>query len=68
LLKHASEELKSFVLALFLFTSCIGSLFGMIIAIWCSDPLYTWVYTGEAAVIGVMTIIFTYFFFNKDEE
>ncbi|KXN68446.1 hypothetical protein CONCODRAFT_22071, partial [Conidiobolus coronatus NRRL 28638] len=56
--KYASEELKSFVLALFLFTNCIGSLFGMIIAVWSKDPLYTWVFTGEAAVMGVVAIIF----------
>jgi POT family proton-dependent oligopeptide transporter len=66
--KYASEELKSFVLALFLFTNCIGSLLGMIVAIWSKDPYFTWLFTGEAAVMGAVTIIFTLLFFNKDEE
>jgi POT family proton-dependent oligopeptide transporter len=66
--KYASEELKSFVLALFLFTNCIGSLLGMIVALGSADPYYTWLFTGEAAVMGVVTIIFIFLFFNKDEE
>jgi POT family proton-dependent oligopeptide transporter len=66
--KYASEELKSFVLALFLFTNCLGSLLGMIVAIWSKDPYFTWLFTGEAAVMGAVTIVFTLLFFNKDEE
>jgi POT family proton-dependent oligopeptide transporter len=66
--KYASEELKSFVLALFLFTNCIGSLLGMIVALGSADPYFTWLFTGEAAVMGVVTIIFVFLFFNKDEE
>ncbi|KAI9229405.1 MAG: POT family-domain-containing protein [Piptocephalis tieghemiana] len=62
--KQAPSEMKSLVLALFLFTNCGGSLIGLILSIWSKDPNFVYVFGIQTGILGVMTIIF-YFVFRK---
>ncbi|KAI8872626.1 PTR2-domain-containing protein, partial [Ramicandelaber brevisporus] len=62
--KRAPYSMKSIVMALFLFTSCLGSLIGMILAIWSYDPLFTNIFAAQSALLAVEGIAF-YFLFRK---
>jgi len=57
---QSPPSMKSVVMAIFLFTSCIGSVFGMMIAPACKNPNFTWVYTG----LGAMTLIMMFLFYG----
>jgi POT family proton-dependent oligopeptide transporter len=55
---QSPPSMKSVVMAIFLFTSCIGSVFGIIIAPACKNPYFVWVYTGLGAMTFLMIFIF----------
>ncbi|KAL1923435.1 uncharacterized protein VTP21DRAFT_8415 [Calcarisporiella thermophila] len=54
----ATPELKSVVISLFLFTNALGSLIGLLLAIWSVDPQILWVYAFESVVMGAFTLFF----------
>jgi POT family proton-dependent oligopeptide transporter len=61
---QSPPSMKSVVMAIFLFTSCIGSIIGIIIAPACVNPNFTWVYTALGAMTLIMMFIFYFCFRN----
>jgi len=59
---QSPPSMKSVVMAIFLFTSCIGSVFGIMISPACKNPNFTWVYTGLGGMTFLMIFVFHYFF------
>ncbi|KAJ1727151.1 hypothetical protein LPJ61_004728 [Coemansia biformis] len=55
---QAPEELRSILTALNLATICGGTLGGIIVSPWSKDPYVVYVFAGEAALLGVMTVVF----------
>ncbi|KAG0041546.1 hypothetical protein BGZ83_001662 [Gryganskiella cystojenkinii] len=64
--KTASAELKSVVMSLFLATNAIGSLIGMILAIWSNDPNFVYLYAAQAVAMFIMTCLFAWRFAKLD--
>ena len=65
--KSAAAELKSVVMSLFLATNAIGSLIGMILAIWSNDPNFVYLYAAQAAAMIIMTVLFAWRFAKLDD-
>jgi hypothetical protein len=53
-------------MALFLLTTCGGSLLGMIIAPFCLDPNMLIVYAVLTGCLAILTVIFGYLFRHED--
>ncbi|KXN72695.1 hypothetical protein CONCODRAFT_23097, partial [Conidiobolus coronatus NRRL 28638] len=66
--KYAAPELKSLVMALYLFMTCLGNLVGMILAIWSSHPNFVVLFAVECSALGVLTFIFFLMYRNLDDE
>ncbi|CAO3665982.1 unnamed protein product [Umbelopsis vinacea] len=65
--KKAPESMKSLVMALFLFTNCLGSVLQFALVSVTVDPKLTWMYTGIAAAMGACAPIF-YIIHNKNDK
>ncbi|KAJ1990059.1 hypothetical protein H4R33_001850 [Dimargaris cristalligena] len=65
--KQAPAQMKSVVVALYLFTSCIGSLMGLVVAYWSRDPNFIEVFGYQSVIMLVVTIVFYYLFHKWDE-
>ncbi|KAI9294185.1 PTR2-domain-containing protein [Neoconidiobolus thromboides FSU 785] len=65
--KYAAPELKSVVMALYLFTNCGGALIGLILAIWSVDPNFVILFGIQTSLLGVLTIIFWFLFHKQDQ-
>ncbi|KAJ1838135.1 hypothetical protein LPJ70_005584, partial [Coemansia sp. RSA 2708] len=63
---QAPAELKSVLTAVFLFTNCGGSLIGMILGIWSSDPQVLYVFAAQTIILGVLAAIFYWCFHHYD--
>jgi len=64
--RSAAPELKSVVMALFLATNAFGSLIGMVLAIWSSDPNFVYLYAAQAAAMFLVTVFFAWRFSKLD--
>ncbi|OZJ03127.1 hypothetical protein BZG36_03878 [Bifiguratus adelaidae] len=65
--KKAPESMKSLVMALFLFTSCLGSVLQFALVSVTVDPKLVWMYTGIACAMGVCTPLF-WFCHGKNDK
>jgi dipeptide/tripeptide permease len=65
--KKAPESMKSLVMALFLFTNCLGSVLQFALVSVTVDPKLTWMYTGIAAAMGMCAPIFYFVHHNGDK-
>ncbi|EUC46616.1 hypothetical protein COCMIDRAFT_35728 [Bipolaris oryzae ATCC 44560] len=64
----APENMKSFIMSLFLLTNAGGSALGILIAPLARDPHQQWLYFGLASAAGVTGIIFYRMFKNIDDD
>lgn len=64
----APENMKSFIMSLFLLTSAGGSAIGMLIAPFAQDPYLQWLYFGLAVTAAGTGIIFWRMFSNVQDE
>ncbi|KAI9598148.1 hypothetical protein BDF19DRAFT_411488 [Syncephalis fuscata] len=64
--KRATPELKSIVMSLFLLTNCGGSLIGLILAEWSTDPYFVTIFGIETAAMAVVTAVFYWCFRHLD--
>ncbi|KAF2653461.1 peptide transporter-like protein PTR2 [Lophiostoma macrostomum CBS 122681] len=64
----APENMKSFIMSLFLLTSAFGSALGMLLAPSAKDPYLVWLYTGLAATAAVAGVGFHYTFRGLDQK
>jgi POT family proton-dependent oligopeptide transporter len=65
--KKAPEKMKSLVMAMFLFTSCVGSILGFTLVSVAVDPKLKWMYAGVAIAMGVCAPIF-YLIHGKNDK
>lgn len=65
--KKAPEKMKSIVMALFLFTNCLGSVLGFALVPVAYNPKLLWMYTGISIAMGVCAPIF-YWCHGKNDE
>ncbi|KAJ2529820.1 hypothetical protein IWW43_004686 [Coemansia sp. RSA 1935] len=63
---QAPAELKSVLTAVFLFTNCGGSLIGMVLGIWSSDPQVLYVFAAQTIILGVLAVVFYFCFRHYD--
>lgn len=64
----APENMKSFIMSLFLLTSAGGSAIGILIAPLARDPHLQWLYFGLAIAAGVTGAVFYHMFKNMDDS
>ena len=64
----APENMKSFIMSLFLLTSAGGSALGILIAPFASDPYLQWLYFGLAIAAAVTAYAFHRAFRNVDDQ
>jgi POT family proton-dependent oligopeptide transporter len=64
--KFATSELKSTVMALFLFTNCGGSIIGILMAPLSKDPYMVTLLGSQTAVMAIIAVIFYYMFRHLD--
>jgi dipeptide/tripeptide permease len=64
----APENMKSFIMSLFLLTSAFGSALGMLLAPSAKDPYLVWLYTGLAGTAAVAGVGFHYTFRGLDQK
>ncbi|EUC39179.1 hypothetical protein COCCADRAFT_31902 [Bipolaris zeicola 26-R-13] len=64
----APENMKSFIMSLFLLTNAGGSVLGILIAPLARDPHQQWLYFGLASAAAVTGIIFYRMFKNIDDS
>ncbi|KAF9965948.1 peptide transporter ptr2 [Mortierella alpina] len=64
--KSAAPELKSVVMSLFLATNAVGSLIGMVLAIWSNDPNFVYLYGAQCGAMFIMTAGFAWKFRKLD--
>ncbi|CAM0142265.1 peptide transporter ptr2 [Umbelopsis sp. WA50703] len=65
--KKAPESMKSLVMALFLFTNCLGSVLQFALVSVAVDPKIEWMYTGIAAAMFICAPIFWFCHHKADE-
>jgi len=63
----APENMKSFIMSLFLLTSAGGSALGILIAPLARDPHLQWLYFGLALIAGVAGVVFYRMFKDVDD-
>jgi dipeptide/tripeptide permease len=63
----APENMKSFIMSLFLLTSAGGSALGILIAPFAKDPWLQWIYFGLAVAAGVTGVVFWRMFKDVDD-
>lgn len=64
----APENMKSFIMSLFLLTSAGGSALGILIAPLAKDPHLQWLYFGLAAIAAIAGIVFYRMFKDVDDS
>src|SRR2546421_4272130 len=66
----APPSMKSFVMAMFLFTSAFGSVLGIALSPTAKNPKLVWMYTGLSCTAIIAAILFWFFFskYNATEE
>ncbi|KAJ1923155.1 hypothetical protein IWQ60_006057 [Tieghemiomyces parasiticus] len=64
---QAPRQMKSVVVALYLFTSCLGSLLGLIVAYWSHDPNFIYVYGFQTVIMLLATLLFSHLFSHWDQ-
>lgn len=64
----APENMKSFIMSLFLLTSAFGSALGMLLAPVAKDPNLVWLYTGLACTALVAGVAFHWAFKGVDQR
>ncbi|KAF8964719.1 peptide transporter ptr2 [Entomortierella lignicola] len=64
---NAPSTMKSVVMALFLFTNCIGALLGFAFLPMTKDPLLLWMYTALGCVALVISGVIYFFFRDYDK-
>ncbi|KAI8388535.1 POT family-domain-containing protein [Radiomyces spectabilis] len=65
--KKAPISMKSLVMALFLFTNCVGSILGFALVSVAVDPKLTYMYAGIACAMGVCAPLF-YIIHGKNDK
>ncbi|KAG0169667.1 peptide transporter ptr2 [Apophysomyces sp. BC1034] len=65
--KKAPQSMKSIVMALFLLTSCFGSILGFAMVSVAVNPKLEWMYTGIGAASGVCAVLI-YIFHGKNDK
>ncbi|KAF9901478.1 peptide transporter ptr2 [Lobosporangium transversale] len=63
---NAPATMKSVVMAIFLFTNCLGALLGFAFLPMTKDPLLLWMYTGLGAAALLISAIIYWQFHNYD--
>jgi hypothetical protein len=63
----APQNMKSFVMSIFLLTSAFGSALGMLLAPMARDPRLVWMYTGLAGTAAVAGVAFYWTFRDLDQ-
>lgn len=64
--KKAPQSMKSIVMSLFLFSSCVSSILSFALVSVSVDPKLTWMYTGIAATAFICSILVYFFHRNQD--
>ncbi|KAF2711821.1 DNA repair helicase [Pleomassaria siparia CBS 279.74] len=64
----APENMKSFIMSLFLLTSAFGSALGIILAPLAKDPGLVWMYSGLAGTSAVTGVVFYWIFRNSEAK
>jgi dipeptide/tripeptide permease len=64
----APENMKSFIMSLFLLTSAGGSVLGILIAPLARDPHLQWLYFGLAVIAAVAGVVFYRMFKHVDDN
>ncbi|KAF9114159.1 peptide transporter ptr2 [Mortierella sp. AM989] len=64
---NAPASMKSVVMAMFLFTNCLGALLGFAFLPMTKDPLLLWMYTALGCVALVISGVIFYFFRDYDK-
>ncbi|KAI8939276.1 hypothetical protein NX059_005102 [Plenodomus lindquistii] len=64
----APENMKSFIMSLFLLTSAGGSLLGILIAPFATDPHLQWLYFSLASIAAITSYVFHRIFKNFDRS
>jgi dipeptide/tripeptide permease len=64
----APENMKSFIMSLFLLTSAFGSALGILLAPVAKDPRLVWLYTGLAGTAALAGVVFHWMFRGLDER
>jgi dipeptide/tripeptide permease len=62
----APENMKSFIMSLFLLTSAFGSALGIFLAPVAKDPRLVWLYTGLAGTAAIAGVVFHWMFKGLD--
>ncbi|PVV02115.1 hypothetical protein BB560_003441 [Smittium megazygosporum] len=65
---QAPAELKSFLQAIFQFTSALGSLIGIFLSIWSYDPVIIWSFTAQTIAFSIITVVFWFCFKHYDAQ
>ncbi|KAF7722241.1 peptide transporter ptr2 [Apophysomyces ossiformis] len=65
--KKAPQSMKSIVMALFLLTSCFGSILGFAMVSLAVNPKLEWMYTGISAASGICAVLI-YLIHSKNDK
>ncbi|PVU94314.1 hypothetical protein BB559_003028 [Furculomyces boomerangus] len=65
---QAPPELKSFLQALFLFTSGCGSILSMVLSLWSYDPAVMYSFAAQTVIMTIITVIFWLSFKKYDSQ
>lgn len=63
----APQNMKSFIMSMFLLTSAFGSALGMLLAPMAKDPRLVWMYTGLACIAALAGVAFYWTFKDLDQ-
>lgn len=65
----APASMKSFIMAMYLFTNAFGSILGIGVSVVAEDPKFVWFYTGLCVACVISTLIFWFLYspLNKKE-
>jgi dipeptide/tripeptide permease len=63
----APQNMKSFIMSMFLLTSAFGSALGMLLAPMAKDPRLVWMYTGLACTAALAGVAFYWTFKDSDQ-
>ncbi|KAF9351460.1 peptide transporter ptr2 [Mortierella sp. NVP85] len=64
---NAPATMKSVVMAIFLFTNCVGALLGFAFLPLTKDPLLLWMYTGLGVAAFLISIVIYWLFHDYDK-
>lgn len=64
----APQNMKSFIMSMFLLTSAFGSALGMLLAPMAKDPRLVWMYSGLALIAAIAGVAFYWTFKGLDQS